>query len=115
MDSRDEREQLIPDQQLQSGIPPPEIRTWLRPQTHPPRARCELTFIVVEVSNGGPGLVVAEEGDVGGQAAVDAVGSAADTFLPQIPHEELQADESKDAQAEDGKDHHISQLLHRLD
>lgn len=36
-------------------------------------------------------------------------------LLAQVSHEELQADEGKDAQAEDGKDHHVRQLLHRLD
>lgn len=40
---------------------------------------------------------------------------AADALLPQVSHEELQADESEDAQAEDGEDHHISEFLHRLD
>lgn len=36
-------------------------------------------------------------------------------LLAQVSHEELQANEGKDAQAEDGKDHHVWQLLHRLD
>lgn len=35
--------------------------------------------------------------------------------MPEVPHEELQADEGKDAQAEDGEDHDIRELLHRLD
>lgn len=37
------------------------------------------------------------------------------TLLAQVSHEELQSDEGKDAQAEDGQDHHVRQLLHRLD
>lgn len=71
-----------------------------------------LTFVVDEVLQGGPGLVVAEKGGVGRQAAVDAVLRAANTFLPQVSHEELQSDECKDAQTEDGEDHHVSELLH---
>ena len=74
-----------------------------------------LTLVVDEVLQGGPGLVVAVEGRVGWQAAVDAVRRAADTLLPQVPHEELQADEGEDAQTEDGEDHHVGELLHRLD
>ncbi len=38
-----------------------------------------------------------------------------DTLLPQISHEELQTNEGKDTEAENGEDHHIWQLLHRLD
>lgn len=71
--------------------------------------------MVVEVPQRGPGPVVAVEGGVLRQAAVDAVRRAADALLPQVPHEELQADEGEDAQAEDGEDHHVGQLLHRLD
>lgn len=74
-----------------------------------------LTLIIDKVLHGGPGLVVAIEGGVGRQAAIDTVHCAADTLLTQISHEELQADEGKDAQAEDGEDHHISKLFHRLD
>lgn len=39
---------------------------------------------------------------------------AADTFLPQVPHEELQADEGEHAEAEDGENHDVCQLLYRL-
>lgn len=39
---------------------------------------------------------------------------AADAFLSQVSHEELQANESEHAEAEDGEDHDVSQLLHRL-
>lgn len=39
----------------------------------------------------------------------------AHTLVPQVAHEELQADEGEDAEAEDGEDHHIGQLLHGLD
>lgn len=80
-----------------------------------PPAKVILTFFVDELLHGGPGLVVAEEGGIGGQAAVDTVRCAADAFLPQVSHEELQADESEDAQTEDGEDHHIGEFLHRLD
>lgn len=38
--------------------------------------------------------------------------SAAHAFLSQVPHEELQANEGKDTQAEDGENHDIGQLLH---
>ena len=40
---------------------------------------------------------------------------AADALLPQQPHEELQADEGEHAETEDGQDHHVCQLPHRLD
>ena len=39
----------------------------------------------------------------------------AHTLLSQVPHEELQPHQGKDTQAEDGEDHHIRQLFHRLD
>lgn len=74
-----------------------------------------LTLIVDEVLHRGPGLVVAVERGVGRQAVVDAVCCAADAFLSQVSHKELQADEGEDAQTEDGEDHHVCQLLHRLD
>lgn len=32
-----------------------------------------------------------------------------------MAHEQLQPDEGKDAQAEDGEDHDVGQLLHRLE
>lgn len=35
--------------------------------------------------------------------------------MPQVAHEKLQADEGEDTEAEDSENHHISQLLHRLD
>lgn len=38
-----------------------------------------------------------------------------DTFLPQIPHEELQSNKCKHTKTEDGQNHHVRQLLHRLD
>ena len=38
-----------------------------------------------------------------------------DTFLPQVSHEKLQANQSEDTEAEHSQDHDISQLLHRLD
>lgn len=36
----------------------------------------------------------------------------AQTLLPQVAHEELQADQGEDAEAEDSEDHYIRQLLH---
>lgn len=36
-------------------------------------------------------------------------------LMPQVSHEELQSDQSKHAQTEDRQDHHVWQLLHRLD
>ena len=57
---------------------------------------------------------------VGLHGAIGAVGAVeycevANALVPQVAHEELQADEGKDAEAEDREDHHIGQLLHRLD
>lgn len=43
---------------------------------------------------------------------VDRPGHA---LVPQVPHEELQPNECKDAKTEDGQNHYIRQLLHRLD
>lgn len=40
-----------------------------------------LTLIIDKVLHGGPGLVVAIEGGVGRQAAIDTVHCAADTLL----------------------------------
>lgn len=40
---------------------------------------------------------------------------AADALLSQQPHEKLQADEGEHAETEDGQDHHVCQLPHRLD
>ena len=53
-------------------------------------------------------------------AAVGQVGGRVverpdDALLPQVAHEELQANQGEDAQAEHGQDHHVRQLLHRLD
>lgn len=52
--------------------------------------------------------------------AVGAVGGIAadwktNALLPQVAHEELQADEGKDTEAENGEDHDVWQLLYRLD
>lgn len=74
-----------------------------------------LTFVAEEVRPGAPGPVVADEGRVGAVRRVDAVREAADALLPQQAHEELQADEGEHAEAEDGEDHHVRQLPHRLD
>lgn len=37
------------------------------------------------------------------------------TLVAQVAHEKLETNEGKDTQAEDGQDHHIRKLLHRLD
>lgn len=37
------------------------------------------------------------------------------TLLAQVAHEELETNQGKDAQAEDSQDHHVRELLHRLD
>lgn len=50
---------------------------------------------------------ILQEGAVGGRPA--------HTLLPEVAHEELEADEGEDAQAENREDHHIRELLHRLD
>ena len=39
----------------------------------------------------------------------------AHTLLPQVSHEELQPHQGKDAQAEDGEDHHVREFFYRLD
>lgn len=74
-----------------------------------------MTFTVQEVFGWAPGSVVAAERRVGAVRGVDTVVQAADTLLPQEAHEKLQANQSKHAQTEDGQDHHVRQLLHRLD
>lgn len=50
-----------------------------------------------------------------GQVALGDVDWPDHTLVAQVAHEELETDEGKDAQAEDGQDHHIRKLLHRLD
>lgn len=55
---------------------------------------------------------------VKGLAAVVALGDVdwpEHTLVAQVAHEELETDEGEDAQAEDGQDHHIRKLFHRLD
>lgn len=37
-----------------------------------------------------------------------------DTLVPKVPHEELQANQGENTQAEHRQDHHVRQLLHRL-
>lgn len=49
-----------------------------------------------------------------GQVITVAPVKRPDTLLPQIPHEQLQANESKHAETEDSEDHDIRQFLHRL-
>lgn len=50
-----------------------------------------------------------------GQVALGDVDRPDHTLLAQVTHEELETDEGKDAQAENSQDHHVRQLLHRLD
>lgn len=47
---------------------------------------------------------ILQEGDVGGWPP--------HTLLPKVAHEELEADEGEDAQAENREDHHVRELLH---
>ena len=65
------------------------------------------------------GVVVVEEHVLVLAGYVAAVGAVDEriphTLLPQVAHEELQADEGEDAETEHGEDHHVRQLLHRLD
>lgn len=68
------------------------------------------TFTANEVLYRVPGLVVTEKASISWICGVDTVSSAADTFLPQDPHEELETNQSEDAEAEDGQDHHVCQL-----
>lgn len=74
-----------------------------------------LTFAAEEILRGAPGSVVTDERLGGAVRGVDAVLEAPHALLPQQPHEELQADEGEHAEAEDGQDHHVRQLPHRLD
>lgn len=39
----------------------------------------------------------------------------ADALLPQVPHEELEANEGENGQRKHRQDHHVHHLLHRLD
>ena len=50
-----------------------------------------------------------------GRVAVGDVNWPDHTLVTQIAHEKLEANEGKDAQAENGQDHHIRKLLHGLD
>lgn len=50
-----------------------------------------------------------------GQVGLGDVDWPDHTLVAQVAHEELETDEGKDAQAEDGQDHHIRKLLHGLD
>lgn len=50
-----------------------------------------------------------------GQVALRDVDRPNHALVAQVAHEELEADEGEDAQAEDSQDHHIRKLLHRLD
>lgn len=84
--------------------------TYIR--TAAPRGARTRTFVVEEVLKGGPSPVVADEAAVADERVVEAALGATDALLPQVAHEELQADERKDTQAEDGEDHYVGQLLY---
>ena len=86
-----------------------------------------LTFIIdvgipVKGRVAGPALlavpgVVAVPGIVAvprGVGVIEGRGPA-HTLLPQVSHEELQPHQGKDAQAEDGEDHHVREFFYRLD
>lgn len=60
-------------------------------------------------------LVPVERLALVGQVAVGDVYWPDHALLAQVAHEKLETNQSKDAQAEDGQDHHIRQLLHGLD
>lgn len=57
--------------------------------------------VIVQSGNVEPGVI--EPGRVG---VVEGRGPA-HTFLPQVPHKELQPHQCEDAQAEDREDHHV--------
>ena len=53
--------------------------------------------------------------EVVNEAVVEKERRPHNTFLTKVSHEELETDQSKDTQAENGQDHDVSELLHRLD
>lgn len=71
--------------------------------------------LIVHVLRPVEGGVEAQQACVGVIAAAAVVVNDAHALLPQVAHEELQADQGKDAEAEHGENHHVRQLLHRLD
>lgn len=62
----------------------------------------QLTFTAEKVCSGAPGSVVTHEGSAEAAGGVNAVRKTAYAFLTQDAHEKLQADQGKDAEAEDG-------------
>lgn len=78
-----------------------------------------LLTLIADVFSPVEGAVEAQQAGVveGGGVDVTAVVMVHDAqaLLPQVAHEELQADQGEDAEAEDGEDHYVRQLLHRLD
>lgn len=80
----------------------------IRFDTYPRQSRARLTFVHDVVV---PVEVLATVGLV----AFCAVDWPENTLVAEVAHEELEADECKDAQAEHGQDHHIRKLLHGLD
>lgn len=80
---------------------------------------CEVTllfniFLIVEKAIGSFSAIDVCVIEEHGQVLTVANWRPFDTFLPQISHEQLQANESKHAETEDGEDHDIRQFLHRL-
>ena len=72
------------------------------------------TWVVEVVVQRCPDQAIGLHGGIGAVGAVEHR-EVADALVPQVAHEELKADEGEDAEAEDREDHHIGQLLHRLD
>lgn len=70
--------------------------------------------LIVDVLRPVEGGVEAQQARVAVVAAAAAVVHDAHALLPQVAHEELQADQGEDAEAEHGENHHVRQLLHRL-
>lgn len=66
--------------------------------------------VIHEVVEGGVGRGVVVQPQILQEGAVG--GRPAHALLPQVAHEELEADEGKDAQAENSEDHHVRELLH---
>lgn len=80
------------------------------PAPSPKAQRIHTWVIEVEVQRV-PDLVVGHHRAIG---AIE-LSEVTYTLVPQVAHEKLQANEGKDTEAEDSEDHHVSQLLHRLD
>lgn len=73
----------------------------------PPSSPLELPLTIISDV-----LVPVERLALIGQVAVGDIYRPEHALLAQVAHEKLETNQSKDAQAEDGQDHHIRQLLH---